>query len=443
MRVLRCATRSTIALFGASGVAAAVALLTVLACAGPASATSGSAPGSSAGRVIGRPVAAPIRNSATLRASIALNVTVSGHRGGGQEEPQNSLEAFGNALAEGVGEVEADTWITADGVGIIEHDEQFTAPRCSGPYLDQNVYTLTYAEVQQIQCDGQPIPTEDQLLQLLLDSTNTTTKLRLEAATYSGESPDLVRAWAKQVGDAVVAAHLIGRTIMQDFRWEGIAGFHDASPSLRVSALIVRPTTTAALQAKNLGAYDLSYNADYETPYLNEYLRSIGLVPTVYNVDPLLAEPGALTSAEQKTVIDGVERAVSAGAKVIIVNNPALVVSTRTGSSHCSLGWQNVADHALQPTIRSASAYTYRTAAPLPTYEVARLQVRETLHASEGMQLTPEGLATHAVTLHLLKNRDQIVQVGMAELNGVQIATSYPWAGITVTITGFYARSCS
>jgi len=51
------------------------------------------------------------------------------HRGGMAHAPENTLEAFANALALGAGGLESDLWLTADGVAVLHHDEQV---RCGG-----------------------------------------------------------------------------------------------------------------------------------------------------------------------------------------------------------------------------------------------------------------------------------------------------------------------
>jgi glycerophosphoryl diester phosphodiesterase len=44
------------------------------------------------------------------------------HRGGCADAPENTIEAFKNALDEGVNGLESDVWLTADGVAVLHHD---------------------------------------------------------------------------------------------------------------------------------------------------------------------------------------------------------------------------------------------------------------------------------------------------------------------------------
>ncbi len=44
------------------------------------------------------------------------------HRGGRADAPENTLEAFDKALAQGASALESDAWVTADGVVVLDHD---------------------------------------------------------------------------------------------------------------------------------------------------------------------------------------------------------------------------------------------------------------------------------------------------------------------------------
>jgi hypothetical protein len=176
---------------------------------------------------------------------------------------------------------------------------------------------------------------------------------------------------------------------------------------------------------------------------MNAYISSLGLVPTVWDVDSVPLEPGPLSAADQQEVISSARRATTSGARVLIVNNPELVEAALAQPSRCSVVWHNVADRALSPTTRLSTRAYYHAAATLPTYEVARLRIAESGHATETATVTPEGLSTHSVSVHLLRNRAQTINVGLMQLNAVTVATNYRYVGVTVTIVGLYQRSCS
>jgi glycerophosphoryl diester phosphodiesterase len=266
----------------------------------------------------------------------APTITVSAHRGGAGQWPQDSLLAFHKSLVANYDEIEGDAWITKDGQAVIYHDNTISPARCTGPYDRRDIWTLTAAQVRTVRCQGQPIPTEPQLLDLVADSANHRTVLRLETKSYPGQTPASERAWAHQVGAQVVGAGLKSRAIMQDFAWDGIAGYHAASSTLRVSALIAKVTEAAVLKAAKLGAYDVSYSAAYSTPATNAYIAMHHLVPTVWGTDAVPAKPGGPSRSVAAAAVAAFRRAACQGVKVVITNYPQLVDQARSEPLHCS-----------------------------------------------------------------------------------------------------------
>lgn len=248
---------------------------------------------------------------------------ISAHRGGAGQWPQDSLLAFRRAIRAGYAEIEADAWMTRDRVPVIYHDETVGPTRCPGVYAGREIRSLTLAEIARIRCERQPIPTETQVVDLVAHHPDA--RLRLEAKTYTGQSPQQARAWAASITRPVVDAGLAPRTIMQDFDWLGIAGFHQVDPSLRVSALIGTPTLADVSRAASLGAYDLSYRAADATRALNRAITTAGLVPTVWGVDSVPAAPGHASAATMRAAAVATRRAVALGARVVITNYPGAV----------------------------------------------------------------------------------------------------------------------
>jgi glycerophosphoryl diester phosphodiesterase len=268
-------------------------------------------------------------SAAAPAAAAAPAVKISAHRGGAGQWPQNSLLAFSNALAAGYEEIEADAWILADGHHAIYHDPTISATRCAGQYVGRKIWTLTMSQLAAIRCDGQPIPTEAQLLSLIARSPNTRTVLRLETKSYPGQPTASAANWAYRIGEQVVDAGLAARAVMEDFRWAGIAGYHAASRNLRASALIVAISHADVDQAAALGAYDVSYDAMYVTRSINAYIAKHHLVPTVWGLDPIPAEPGPPAPAVAAAARSKYAKAACAGVKVVITNYPALLTAYR------------------------------------------------------------------------------------------------------------------
>ena len=83
------------------------------------------------------------------------------HRGGAGDWPENSLEAFEQAVAIGFTYVETDAHVTADGVVVAFHDDQLDrVTESSGRIAD-----LTWSEVSCARIDGvAPIPLLEEIL---------------------------------------------------------------------------------------------------------------------------------------------------------------------------------------------------------------------------------------------------------------------------------------
>ncbi|CAB4597288.1 unannotated protein [freshwater metagenome] len=83
------------------------------------------------------------------------------HRGGAGDWPENSLEAFSNAVGLGFTYVETDAHVTSDGVVIAFHDDNLDR------VTDRNglISELPWSEVSQARIDGiAPIPLLEDLL---------------------------------------------------------------------------------------------------------------------------------------------------------------------------------------------------------------------------------------------------------------------------------------
>jgi glycerophosphoryl diester phosphodiesterase len=77
------------------------------------------------------------------------------HRGASFEAPENTLLAFARALALGVDGIELDVQVTRDGIPVVFHDSTLTRlTGTSGRLADK-----TWAELQKLRVQGEPIPT--------------------------------------------------------------------------------------------------------------------------------------------------------------------------------------------------------------------------------------------------------------------------------------------
>lgn len=115
---------------------------------------------------------------ATTEASVAVPATdgtgecplVVAHRGGYETPPntnENSMAAFNRAANIGVWAIETDVWFTSDQVPVIMHDETLDRTITGAP-PGTKVGDVTYAQLKQYKLNnGEPIPTLDQVLDLI------------------------------------------------------------------------------------------------------------------------------------------------------------------------------------------------------------------------------------------------------------------------------------
>lgn len=78
-----------------------------------------------------------------------------GHRGARGEYTEESRQAFEHALETGVDTLELDVVMTADHVPAVWHDPIIEAEKCSGDYVGKAVRTLTFEQLQTLDCGKQ------------------------------------------------------------------------------------------------------------------------------------------------------------------------------------------------------------------------------------------------------------------------------------------------
>ena len=112
-----------------------------------------------------RPSSRPLLPAPTWSAPTWAPPKVTAHRGGSDERPENTLDAFRNAVAIGADVVEFDVRSTADHRLVVLHDRTLDrTTNCTGI-----VYKLTFEQVRACQTNGngQPVPTLEEVLDYL------------------------------------------------------------------------------------------------------------------------------------------------------------------------------------------------------------------------------------------------------------------------------------
>jgi glycerophosphoryl diester phosphodiesterase len=202
---------------------------------------------------------------------------------------ENSLAAFEAAAKTGETDIEGDVFVTKDLAFVLSHDSPLRAPRCSGPYLDRSLRTLTAAQVAAMTCGGQPVARLDAVLAAVRPYPAATVRIEVKN--------EVADTSAQRTADAVRLARLFAstgwtaRSIIQDFDWASTTGpMRTASPTQRVSALSGGITVAQVASARSSGVTDFSYAQAGATGFWNQLIAARGLTSTVWTVDqPLRA----------------------------------------------------------------------------------------------------------------------------------------------------------
>lgn len=182
-----------------------------------------------------------------------------GHRGARGLFPENTLEGFAAALAQGIDVVELDVALTADRVVVVMHDPALNpnlTRDANGAWLEPPTPLLRSLRAADLQAydvgrlrpgtayaalhpdqsprDGARIPTLDAVLRL-----NRSAQFIIELKTFPGEPGR--GASGPELADAVVAiadaAGVTPRITVEGFDWRGPRHLHRIRPDVRLAWL--------------------------------------------------------------------------------------------------------------------------------------------------------------------------------------------------------------
>jgi glycerophosphoryl diester phosphodiesterase len=178
---------------------------------------------------------------------------VTAHRGGGDEQPENTVDAFRNAVAVGADVIEFDVRSTSDHRLVVLHDGTLDrTTNCTGI-----VYELTFEQVRACRTDGngQPVPTLDEVLDYL--------------APLDVDIAPEVKAYRTDMDDDEVAAlvsaiedrQLAGRTFVQSFQPAVFGLVNAAEPALTTVYLSNSVIPVSALDEQDADIASVNMNA--------------------------------------------------------------------------------------------------------------------------------------------------------------------------------------
>lgn len=185
-----------------------------------------------------------------MPARLVERFDVQAHRGGSGLSAENTLEAFGAALALGVSTLECDVHVSRDGVLVVSHDRDIV----SGPHTGRMIHQLTFAQLQTVDvaglraadfpdrpsAEGLLMPALTDVLDLLhargADEVGLNVEIKYDAtAPDEGATRDV---FVELLVGAVDGAGLTSRTSVQSFDWGALTRVRRVDPAMRLNLLL-------------------------------------------------------------------------------------------------------------------------------------------------------------------------------------------------------------
>ena len=176
---------------------------------------------------------------------------VQAHRGGAGLWPENTLEAFGHALALGVSTLELDVHLTAEDDVVVVHDPALADAR--------RIRLLTRADLPPT------MPLLRDVAALLEDRDAGPVRINLEIKYDALDAAQLTsrEAFVAKVVEALHVDGLVGRTSIQCFDWGVLDRVGDAEPALMRNLLVSPKYLRATADAPSPWFDGLAVDADF------------------------------------------------------------------------------------------------------------------------------------------------------------------------------------
>jgi glycerophosphoryl diester phosphodiesterase len=176
---------------------------------------------------------------------------VQAHRGGAGLWPENTLEAFGRALALGVSTLELDVHLTAQDDVVVAHDPALVDAR--------RIRELTRADLPPT------MPLLRQVAALLDERGADPVRINLEIKYDALDAAALTtrEAFVAKVVEALRIDGLVGRTSIQCFDWGVLARVGEAAPALDRNLLVSPRYLRSSAEAPSPWFDGLAVDADF------------------------------------------------------------------------------------------------------------------------------------------------------------------------------------
>ena len=225
-------------------------------------------------------------------------ITVTAHRGGHHQAPENTAASIREAISVGAQYAEIDVQLSKDGVLVVTHDSDFS--RMGG--VAKKVWDLTYAEIRAIplgakaaaEFRNEPAPTLDEVLAIAQNRIG----LNIELKYYGDHQPRL----AERVVEAVRVRGMTNQVVIQSLEYDPLLEVHRLEPEIPVGYLMsVNARHPERLKVDFLGAEFSRVNGAFVRA-----AHRRGQAVHVWTVD----RPASM------------DRIIALGADVIITNDP-------------------------------------------------------------------------------------------------------------------------
>ncbi len=205
----------------------------------------------------------------------AQEIDVQGHRGTRGLMPENTLPAFARALSIGVSTLELDLAVTRDNVVVVSHNPRLNKEitrNKAGEWLKRDgraIRETDYEELRQFDVgainpasryasrfpdqtavDGTPIPTLEQVFELVKRKGNTNVRFNIETKLYP-EQPDLApspQSFVEMLLKVIQRQNMSGRVTIQSFDWRTLQVVQKLAPKIPTAYLSVAQPWLDTLQ---------------------------------------------------------------------------------------------------------------------------------------------------------------------------------------------------
>lgn len=199
-----------------------------------------------------------------------------GHRGGRNEQDENTLQAFQNAWNAGIHSFETDVHMTKDGALIIIHDSSLK--RTCG--VEGNVEEMTVAELRKIRSlKGNPLLFLNELLDFFHDKKGVYVEFEMKTSDKKLNPDVRIPVYCEKAAQAIKAKMPADAYwSMTSFDYRPLRYLHEHYPQIRLMLISGTPCNDQTIEtARALGVQGLAVTLDGTTRAAMKKAHDAGL----------------------------------------------------------------------------------------------------------------------------------------------------------------------